>query len=156
MGTKYIGNQDEIAALNAFIVLLRAADSITSRLNAGFKKIRLTASQFGILETLYHLGPLCQTDIAKKLLKTGGNITLVLDHLESKQLVVRSRASDDRRKITVSLTEQGRKYVAEVLPGIVSGIVAEMSMLTQDEQHGLHRLCRKLGIGKDISSNYST
>lgn len=150
MGTKYTGNQNEIAALNAFIVLMRAANSITSRMNPVFNKISLTASQFGILETLYHLGPLCQIDIAQKLLKTGGNITMVVDHLEDKQLVVRTRATTDRRRIAVSLTEEGENYIAEILPGIISSIVTEMSVLTQDEQHELHRLCRKLGIGRNM------
>ena len=146
MGTKYTGNKNEIDALNAFIVLMRAANSITSRLNPVFKKTGLTATQFGILETLYHLGPLCQKDIAQKLLKTGGNVTMVLDHLEKKQLVVRSRETEDRRRITVSLNEKGENYIAEVLPEIVSHIVVEMSVLTEDEQHELHQLCRKFGI----------
>lgn len=155
MGTKYNGNTNETNALNAFIVLMRAANSITSRLNPAFLKIHLTPTQFGILETLYHLGPLCQKDIAQKQLKTGGNITMAVDHLEKKQLVVRSREKEDRRRIAVGLTKKGRDYISKVLPEIVSRINAEMSVLTQDEQQELRRLCRKLGIGRTTSSSTS-
>jgi MarR family 2-MHQ and catechol resistance regulon transcriptional repressor len=43
---------------------------------------KLTISQFGVLEALYHKGPLCQRDIASKILKSTGNITLVIVNLE--------------------------------------------------------------------------
>ena len=51
----------------------------------------LTISQFGVLEALYHKGPLCQRDIAAKILKSTGNITMVIDNLEKRELVRRER-----------------------------------------------------------------
>ena len=42
----------------------------------------MTVSQFGVLEALHHLGPLRQGEISAKLLRSGGNITLVVDNLE--------------------------------------------------------------------------
>ena len=50
----------------------------------------LTAPQFGVLEALYHLGPLCQKDLAAKILKSSGNMTMVIDNLEKRDLVRRA------------------------------------------------------------------
>ncbi len=61
-----------------------------------------------MLESLYHRGPLRPREISARLLKSGGNITLVVDNLEKRGLVRRQRDSVDRRVVVVSLTEKGR------------------------------------------------
>ena len=43
----------------------------------------LTVSQFGVLEALHHRGTLSQRDLARKLLTSTGNISIVLKNLES-------------------------------------------------------------------------
>ena len=91
MATKYKGNKEEVAALNAFININRAVESLGSRLAQNYVSSGLTSSQFGVLETLLHLGPLYQKEIANKLLVSGGNITMVIDNLERRQLVIRKR-----------------------------------------------------------------
>ena len=72
---------DTQMALSAYVKMLRATDAISERLSKTWKNAGLTISQFGVLEALYHLGPLCQKEIAKKILKTTGNITMVIDNL---------------------------------------------------------------------------
>ena len=69
MGTRYDGTDEEVNALNTFIKLVRAAESVSVRINSSLPKNGLTESQFGVLEALYHLGPLCQRDLGSKLLK---------------------------------------------------------------------------------------
>jgi MarR family 2-MHQ and catechol resistance regulon transcriptional repressor len=59
--------------------------------------------------------------------------------------VQRTRDLDDRRVVTVSLTEAGEALIAALFPQHVQAIVEEMSVLTADEQETLGRLCRKLG-----------
>ncbi len=108
----------------------------------------LTGSQFGALEALYHLGPLNQTEIARKLLKSGGNITLVIDNLEKRELVLRRRDEEDRRVLTVHLTDQGHRMIRELFPRHAAAIAEEMSALTIAEQEDLGRLCRKVGLGR--------
>jgi len=145
MGTRYQGTPAEVRALDAFIKLVRAADSVSSRIHRHLDAAQLTASQFGVLEAVYHLGPLTQRDLAQKLLKSGGNMTLVIDNLEKRQLVKRDRQSDDRRCILVQLTEQGRTLIQEVFPRHVAAIAQEMRVLSAAEQEELGRLCRRLG-----------
>ena len=148
MGTKFKGTRDEVRALNTFIKLVRAADSVSSRVEARFSGIALTVSQFGVLEALYHLGPLYQKDLARKILKSTGNITMVVDNLEQRGLVGRSRDDQDRRHYYVRITDAGTRLIRSFFPGHVARIVAEMGVLSKAEQEELGRLCRKVGLGK--------
>jgi MarR family transcriptional regulator, 2-MHQ and catechol-resistance regulon repressor len=140
------GTDEEARALRAYVKLLRAAESVTGRLAARVQQAGLTWSQFGALEALLHLGPLCQRDLGEKLLKSTGNITMVVDNLERRGLVRRERRRDDRRYVTVHLTDEGRALIERLFPEHAAAIAAEMRALTPEEQDELGRLCRKLGL----------
>ena len=146
MGTHYQGTEYEVRALDAFIKLVRAADSVTARVHRHLAAVRLSVSQFAVLEALYHLGPLSQRDIGRKLLKSGGNITMVIDNLEARGLVTRARGAVDRRFITIHLAEEGLRLIQEVFPRHAQAILREMQSLSPREQEELGRLCRKLGL----------
>src|SRR5512138_58847 len=120
MATHYRGSPQERAALDTYIKLMRAADSVTARLDPLMRAAGLTLGQFGTLEALLHLGPLCQRDLGRKLLRSGGNITVVVGNLAQRGLVRRLRQRDDRRFITVSLTEKGRRLISDLFPRHVS------------------------------------
>ena len=145
MPTHFSGAPEEVRALDTWIKLTRAVDSFGARLAAHGTCREVTISQFGVLEALHHLGPLRQGEISAKLLRSGGNITLVVDNLEARGLVRRDRDVHDRRVVTVSLTETGETLIAELFPQHLRAIVEEMSVLTAEEQETLGRLCRKLG-----------
>lgn len=145
MGTQYQGTEDEVRALDTYIKLVRATDSLSSRIHRHLEAINLTITQFGVLEALLHLGPLYQRDLASKLLKSGGNITLVIDNLEKRELVKRDRQTQDRRCIKVSLTAKGQQLISQIFPSHVAAIMNEMSILTSSEQEELGRLCRRVG-----------
>ncbi|MBI3097631.1 MAG: MarR family transcriptional regulator [Planctomycetes bacterium] len=147
MPTHYRGTAGERRALNAYIALLRAAESVTSRLAGPLGREGLTTGQFGVLEALLHLGPMCQKTLGRKLLRSGGNITLVVDHLEHRGLVSRRRAGADRRFVTVELTEAGKTVIRQTFPSHAKRIVGEMKPLAPGEQESLRRLCRRLGRG---------
>jgi MarR family 2-MHQ and catechol resistance regulon transcriptional repressor len=133
-------------ALNSYTKLMRSAESVTSRVGRVMSADGLTISQFGVLEALHHKGPLCQRDIATKILKSTGNITLVIDNLEKQELVRRERISDDRRYLTIRLTAKGESVISSAFANVEAAIVAEMNALTADEQATLGRLCKKLGL----------
>jgi MarR family transcriptional regulator, 2-MHQ and catechol-resistance regulon repressor len=145
MPTHFRGTPQEVLALDTFIKLTRATNSLMSRLAAHEALGDLTQSQFGVLETLFHLGPLSQTEICGKLLKSGGNITLVIDNLEKRSWVRRDADPEDRRTTIVSLTPAGEALIREVFPLHLQAIVAEMGALLPEEQKLLAQLCKKLG-----------
>jgi MarR family 2-MHQ and catechol resistance regulon transcriptional repressor len=143
--THFEGTSEEELALNTYIKLTRATDTILTRLYPGGKLNGLTASQFGTLETLYHLGNMCQGEIGDKILKSSGNMTLVIDNLEKQGLVQRERDTNDRRQVNVSLTPKGKAIIEETFPVHLSEIVAQFSILSSKEQEALNYLLRKLG-----------
>lgn len=145
MPTHYHGTDQEILALDTFIKLSRASDALIARLNQRGTMAHLTTSQFGVLETLYHLGPMSPGDLSAKLLKSGGNLTLVIDNLEKQGLVQRERDTADRRMITVSLTPAGQALISQLFPAHAAAIAEELGCLTSEEQKTLGDLCRKLG-----------
>ena len=147
MPTHYQGPASEVRALNTFIKLVRAAGSVVARSSRPLSVSGLTVGQFGVLETLLHLGPLHQCELARKHLQSGGNITMIVDNLEKVGLVRRERLPQDRRYVRVHLTDAGRARIVEVFPGQARNITEQMSVLTPDEQIELARLCRKLGLG---------
>jgi len=133
-------------ALNTYTKLMRAAESVTGRTSRVMAAAGLTISQFGVLEALYHKGSLCQRDIAAKILKSTGNITMVIDNLEKNGLVRRERDSADRRFLTVHLTESGHALISRVFADVEAAIQSEMSVLAAGEQETLGALCKKLGL----------
>lgn len=133
-------------ALNTYTKLMRAAESVTVRVHRVLAEPGLTVSQFGVLEALLHKGPMCQKDIAAKILKSTGNITLVVDNLEKRGLVQRVRDIADRRFFTIHLTETGKVLAGNVFADVEAKIVAEMKALTEDEQLLLGNLSKKLGL----------
>ncbi len=137
----------QTTALSTFMKLLRCSESVAADIHRHLCHKGLTASQYGILEALYHLGPLCQKDLAKKILKTAGNITTVICNLEKRGLVVRNRVNDDRRFYSVSLSKDGENLIKELVPVHQSHIIERMSELTGEELNTLGILLKKLSFG---------
>lgn len=149
MGTRYRGTGREVRALNAFIKLMRAAESVSGRVEAPLAQLGLSVSQFGVLDALMHIGPMHQKDLSGKILKSRGNITMVINNLEKRGLVKRVRDAEDRRHYLVKITEKGLRLIGPYFPGHVARIAEEMGVLTPDEQEELGRLCKKLGLKKE-------
>lgn len=145
MGTHFKGDKTEVRALDTYIKLIRAAESILSRVHHQTGD-GLTVTQFGVMEALHHLGPMHQRKIGLKLLKSGGNVTMVIDNLERRELVERRRDKKDRRFVNVHLTPAGTKLIAKVFPQRVASVKEEMNRLSPAEQDELGRLCRILGV----------
>ena len=87
MATHYKGPPRQVSALDSYIKLMRASHSVTALIHRHLSEWKLTISQFGVLDALYHLGPLFQRDLAKKHLMSDANITMVVDNLEKRSLV---------------------------------------------------------------------
>ena len=152
MPTHYVGTRAEMRTLDTFIKLSRCTNSLLARLAERETIGDLTYSQFAVLEALYHLGHMTQGEISNKVLKSGSNLTTVIDNLERDGMVRRERDVEDRRVIHVHLTEAGQAKVEAVFPGHVAALVDEFSVLSANEQKTLSELCKKLGKGKQTKT----
>ena len=147
MGTHYTGTPEEVQALDTYIKLLRALNTVRIRIDEREQLGPLKGSPFGVLEMLHHLGPQTQTVIGKKLLVSKSNVVAIIDKLEKRNLVKRQRGVEDRRHMFVHLTEEGRELIAKLLPFHVATITEQMNWISAEEQRELGRICRKLGLG---------
>jgi MarR family 2-MHQ and catechol resistance regulon transcriptional repressor len=82
------------------------------------------------------------------LLKSGGNLTLVVDNLERDGFVSRTRDPADRRFVKVELTPKGRRFIGALFPKIAAGLTREFSVLSSRDQLALARICKRLGVGR--------
>jgi len=146
MSSYYKGSKKEIEALNSYIKLIRSAEVISSKINLELNNHMLTESQFGVLDALFHLGPMKHRELRKKILKSGGNITMVVNNLEKRDFVQRKRSEKDKREFIIHLTSKGKNRIQEVLPTIVKKIKRNFEILSKDEQKELQRLCKIIGL----------
>jgi MarR family 2-MHQ and catechol resistance regulon transcriptional repressor len=146
MINRYKGSKAETRALKTYVKLMRAAESATTRIHRHLASTGLTISQFAVLEALYHVGPLSQREIGKKILRSSGNITMVIDNLEKCGLVRRERLEADRRFYIIHLTDKGYHLIDKIFPLHASVIAKDLGVLTAAEQDALGRLCKKLGL----------
>src|SRR5271155_6042105 len=100
MPTHFQGDAEMVRALSAYINLIRATDSTVAKATAHLEGLGVTTGQFAVLEALLHLGPMCQHTLGEKLLRSGGNVTLVVDNLERHGWVRRGRQGEGRRLIS--------------------------------------------------------
>ena len=133
--------------LRLWISLARCYATFARAISLKVQEYGLTPPQFGVLEALYHLGPLSLGDLAGKLLVTGGNITYVMDRLEDQGLVYRERSPADRRVVQAKLTSEGRRLIEEAFPGHVDYVEHLTRHLSPGERTELRRLLRALGLG---------
>ena len=82
--------------------------------NGRFRSTGLNQSQVAALVHLDRVEELSQTDLAARLGMRKAAVGTLLDGLEGKALVERTRGREDRRLQLVSITEAGRRVVNEV------------------------------------------
>lgn len=143
--TERYGRKADLA-LTMWVKLARASTTFGRLTGKDIEQHGLTQPQFGVLEMLGHLGPLTIGDIGKRMLVTGGCVTVILDNLEKEELVERIRSSEDRRVIKVQLTDKGESTFKTVFGKHAHRVAELASVLSEEEQLQLSTLLKKLGL----------
>jgi MarR family transcriptional regulator, organic hydroperoxide resistance regulator len=93
----------------AFLNLQRSADFLMQRVSEALKPAGLTPTQYNILRILRGAGPdgLACRDIGERLITRDPDLTRLLDRMEQRGLVARSREDRDRRVVTVRIAAEG-------------------------------------------------
>jgi MarR family 2-MHQ and catechol resistance regulon transcriptional repressor len=146
MPTHFKGSARETRALDTFVKLTRAMETLGSHLQRHLASLEITPPQLAVLEALLHLGPMSQGELGRKLLRSNPNMTALLDNLERNGWISRERSPEDRRVVLVSLTPEGQRVIEKVFPAHAAHIAALMGALTAEEQEQLGALCKKLGL----------
>ncbi|MCX5895190.1 MAG: MarR family transcriptional regulator [Proteobacteria bacterium] len=110
-------------------------------------KENLTVSQLDILVCLDRTKGLPLSEVADRLLVTGGNVTGIIDRLENAGFVTRQRDSKDRRIVWARLTEKGYGIYRQLMPRYIETMNRINSYLTPAERKELMRMLKKLSTG---------
>ena len=145
----------ETTGIHTWLVLWKAARAVEARAHHSIEGTGLCASDFAILETLLHKGPLPVNVIGRKVLLTTGSITTAVDRLAERGLVARKEDPEDRRVRRVVLTPKGRKLIEPAFAAHSEDLDAVVSVLTRQERATLVTLLRKLGTGAEAAQGTS-
>lgn len=133
-------NESEKALVN----LLFTQNHIVTEMAAFFKPHGLTNKQYNILRILRGAkDPISTSEIRARMLDRMSDVSRIVDRLEIKKLVTKSSCSKDKRKVDVSITEDGMKILKK-LDNPVSKLSKEIIPLTDTEIKTLNKLLNKL------------
>ncbi|ALL67742.1 Transcriptional regulator, MarR family [Paraburkholderia caribensis MBA4] len=123
--------------------LVKARNLITTEMDAALKDLDISSQQMGIMLMLRQKLASTPFELSKMLGIDTGLMTRMLDKLEAKGLVVRSRDDEDRRVVNLTLTKPGIA-VADQIPEIAPDVLnARLKDFTKAELNELRRLLRK-------------
>lgn len=79
------------------------------------KKYPITPAQFDLMQKIYFTGPKTMGELSTNLGIAKSTTTGLVNRLEKDGFLERIKSNDDKRVITVSLTEKGKKVIDEVI-----------------------------------------
>lgn len=114
------------------------------------KKTGLTGPQLWAMKILADTAPIKVSQLAKRMYLHPATVVGILDRLEGKGLVARTRSRGDRRVVEVDLTNQGRE-ILDRAPEVAQGLlVSGLGSLPERDlaciAEGLGQLVRILGV----------
>jgi MarR family transcriptional regulator, 2-MHQ and catechol-resistance regulon repressor len=132
-------------AHRALEALIRAQASLTRRLAADLDRIGVSATGFTMLVLLTTAGGKLELRAMRRRLGASkATATEVLDTLEARGFVERSRLDHDRRAVAVALTPAGRNLVTHAFPAHAERVREVFGGLDEGEKRQLAEICRKL------------
>lgn len=124
---------------------MRAQANLTRRLAADLERIGVSATGFTMLVLLTSAGGRLELRAMRRRLGASkATATEVLDTLENRGFVVRSRLESDRRAVSVGLTRAGYNLVTHAFPAHAERVREAFGVLDEAEKRQLADLCRKL------------
>lgn len=142
--TKDVANDP---TLKLWVVLARAYGAVVEHVRADVARHGLTQAEFGVLEALYHKGPLLLGEVQRKILVSSGGITYLMDRLVEKGLAERRPCEEDRRAWWAALTPAGEALIERIFPEHRAALEHAFSSLSDDEKREAAALLRRLGLG---------
>lgn len=123
----------------AFASLQRTADALMQGVAAALKPAGLSPAQYNVLRILRGAGPdgLACREIGERMITKDPDITRLLDRLEERGLVARSRDRADRRVITTRITDKGQRILEDLDKAIEELHVKQLGHLGEQRLRSL-------------------
>jgi DNA-binding MarR family transcriptional regulator len=114
------------------------------------RRVELTPPQAGVLRRLGQFPGQSQRELADALGMHAPRLVALIDELEARGLVARERDPEDRRNYRISLTDDGRRALAELAGVARDHELAITAALDDDERAQLLGLLRRLAMEQDL------
>ena len=137
------------SATECYVNLCYVSDLLLARLGGNLMhEVGLSVTALMVLATLEGGGGrLKPSEISERALLAPSSITSLLDTLEKRGLVARSRNVDDRRSVLVEVRPEGYATLDKVLPGIRELERTAFVVLSERERASLLKILSKLVVG---------
>ena len=138
--------KDDHQALRLWLRLLSCTVRIENHLRSCLRQdFETTLPRFDLMAQLErNPNGLRMNEISKRLMVSGGNVTGITDQLEKEGLVMRTPDPNDRRVITVKLTESGQTKFRQIAERHEEWILRTFEGLNREEKQTMFALLKKL------------
>lgn len=126
-------------------LIYHTAQEIKNFAERMLKPYELTFEQFHLLKLLSLDSGMSQREMGELSSKTPGNVTRILDRLESKKLVLRRSSEQDRRTTFVFLTDQGNSLKADVFATFETFSTELTKGISNKDMESARKALRKIG-----------
>jgi len=114
----------------------------------------LTGPQLWVVKLLEEASPMKVSDLARRMYLHPATMVGLLDRLEGKGLVKRTRSEKDRRVVHIDLTDEGRILVKNS-PEVVQGLLVKGLELLADQKlkkisDGFEQIVKILGAQEEM------
>jgi DNA-binding MarR family transcriptional regulator len=104
------------------------------------KGFNITPEQWGVLNRLWEKEGIHQSALAERAAKDRHNITRILNLLEKNGFILRTPDGEDKRRLNVYLTEEGKALKQKLIPIVIDYLQKCFEGLTQEEVQDLKRV----------------
>ncbi|MFD1453497.1 MULTISPECIES: MarR family winged helix-turn-helix transcriptional regulator [Oceanobacillus] len=135
----------ENLSLKTFVITMKASKALEEVTKQDIKKHGMRASDFAILEALYHKGRQTIREISESVLISTGSITYVIDKLEKKELLIRTNCPDDRRAVYLEITDRGKQTMDDIFPKHQLVIEELFDGISESDKETVIEVLKKVG-----------
>lgn len=119
------------AVLTTLRQIMRAIDIHSRNL---LRECGITGPQLSLMWVLAEESGLTQGNLASRLSLSSATVTGIVDRLERQGLVERSRNGSDRRQVSISISESGRKVLETAPPLLQESFLSKFGRLPEVER----------------------
>ncbi len=134
----------EVAVSETMMSLRRIIKSLQDYSQKVSSHFGITGPQLWVLKTIYQNGNLSLGELSKRMYVNPSTITGVVDRLEKKKYVLRTRNEKDRRVVKVQLTSKGNRLVRRAPNPIQGKMIYGLRKLKKDELFSIYKSVEKL------------
>jgi DNA-binding MarR family transcriptional regulator len=129
----------------AYLALWRTYDRLRAFEEELFAKFDLTAQQYNLLRLLRasHPHPIPTLSLVARLVSRAPDVTRMLDHLEQRKLIVRTRSDEDRRAVLVEVTGSRLALLEQIAEPLRECHERQLGHLSSSDLRALVQLLRK-------------